>query len=259
MMNDAEAQVMDALHRASQAQQAGEHAAALRELLFIHTDCGHDDRGANHLRGFALHEWGRLAEAYPPAREALIAARDEELRRLLAGETSSRSFGDDYDAPRWLEVASMNRALGDLASTARTFVTLVDILPEVASRFSRIALPALIAQGDFALAARFLPDPLAMADHLNAYATELPLLPAPGEAPRLAAELTGYVNDVAMAGTILAGVDRADEAATLRAAALAALTDPSLRAMAQRELDEPGTITRTLVDHQMAAEMARQP
>ena len=259
-MNDAAEQVMQSLQRAIQAQRAGDHATALREHLFIHADCGHDDHVANNLRGFALYEWGRLCDTYPPAREALVAVRDEEVRRLLAGEAVLRSFNDGLQASRWREVARINETLGDMASTYHTFVALLDVLPEEAKRGSHIALPALIAHGDFALAGRFLPDPLAMADDINANAAVLPLMPGPRQAPRLAADLMSYAGDVALAGVILAGLGREDEATALRTACLAALADPALSALVQQEVDAPGTISRMVSDHQMAAdaEAARQ-
>lgn len=245
-------QILEALHRAADAQQAGDHAGALREHLFIHADCGHDDPVSNNLRGFALYEWARLAQDYPPALDALVTVRDEEVQRLLAGDVFSRIFADGQNASRWREVVRINDTLGDLASTHRTFVTLLDRLPEVAQRESRIALPALIAQHDFALAGRFLPDALAQASRLNEMAADLPLLPAAGEAPRLAAELMGYVEDVTVAGAILEGLERQGEAASLRADALAALSVPALRALAQQELQAPGAIMQALADHELA-------
>ncbi len=259
-MSDAAGQVMEALHRAIQSRQAGDEATALREHLFIHADCGHDDHVANNLRGFALYEWGRLCDTYAPARDALVAVRDEEVRRLLAGETVLRSFGDGLQASRWREIARINETLGDMASTYRTFVALLDVLPEEARRGSHIALPALIAHGDFALAGRFLPDPLAMADDINANAAALPLMPGPRQAPRLAADLMSYARDVALAGSILEGLGREGEAAALQEAALAALADPALRTLVRQEVDAPGTISRMVSEHQMAAdaEAARQ-
>jgi hypothetical protein len=75
-----------------------------------------------------------------------------------------------------------------------------------------------------------------------------PLVPPPGQAPRLAAELSLLVGDVRIAQAVLRARGQADEAAQLGARLLDGLASEPLRALARRELDEEGTIMRAVTE-----------
>ncbi len=66
------------------------------------------------------------------------------------------------------------------------------------------------------------------------------------------------VKDVRIAAAILRGQGQAAEADALCAALLAGLTNDAMRALAQRELDAPGSITADIVNRQMAQEQQDQ-
>ena len=89
---------------------------------------------------------------------------------------------------------------------------------------------------------------------VNALAASLPLFPAPGTAPRLAAELMNLVRDVRITAAVLRGQEQAAEADTLYATLLSGLENDAMRTLAQRELDAPGSITAEIVNRQMAQE-----
>jgi ribosomal protein S18 acetylase RimI-like enzyme len=187
-------------------------------------------------------EWPLLIEQYAPAREAMIRERDEQNRRLLAGELT---FGESGDRPRdrFSIIDDMNEALKDSRATYDLFRELLAVQPEVAKRIGWRALPATVEAQDYALAERYVTDPLSWLTELNGLAEKLPLMPANG-APRLAAELSNYVRDLSLCEAVWRGLGRVAEADALRAAAIDGITDSALRAMALRELAEPGTIFR---------------
>ena len=112
------------------------------------------------------------------------------------------------------------------------------------------------AIGDFALAERYRGDPLASLEGVNDQARCAPLFPLPGQAPRLAAELMNLATAVRLGAAILRGLGRGSEAEALRASLLAGLATAELKEWARRELDLPGTITREIVDRQMAQDCA---
>jgi hypothetical protein len=208
-------------------------------------------------------EWAFLATEYPPARTALEEARDEQVGRLLAGDMTVGPDGDKHPAflhgSRFALIAEMNRILGDARSTYEVFVRLDAMRPDLARRHAFLALPAVVAACDFALADRYRGEPLAHLDALHATAAAYSLFPPPGQAPRLAAELTLLVNDVRIASAVLRGRGRATDALALRAHLLAGLPSGPVRGLAQRELDEEGTIMRELVAHQMAQGPLHEP
>lgn len=237
-------------------RQAGRHGEALALLQQLFAGAARAGAPARPGLFLVMLEWAFLATEYPPARTALEEARDEQIGHLLAGDMTVGPDGDTHPAflhgSRFALVAEMNRILGDARSTYEVFVRLDAMRPDLARRHAFLALPAVVAACDFALADRYRGDPLAHLAALNATAAAFPLFPPPDQAPRLAAELTLLVNDVRIASAVLRGRCRATDALALRARLLAGLPSGPVRTLAQRELDEEGTIMREIVAHQMA-------
>lgn len=202
-----------------------------------------------------------LAEQYEPARVFLRNIRDAQAERLLAGDIH---FGLDGDPAvkeyrrvrRFSLIVDINHILKDDASTCEVFAQLDSGHAELARRYAWTALPALVAEGYFELADRYRDDPLKLLDVVNDIALALPLYPPPRQAPRLAAELSNLVRDVRIGMAVLRGTGHKGKADVLGAALVAGLDSDELKALAQRELDAPGTITRELGDRQVAEEAA---
>lgn len=241
----------------------GRHAQALPLLQQLFADAGRVVNPARSSYFIPMLEWQFLAEAYAPAYTALQVERDAQIRLLLSGEhdfgrqdssvpPASNAFGR---ASRFSLIVEMNETLGDVRSTADLFARLDASAPELARRYAWQALPAVVEAGNFALAERYrCPAPLAHLETVNALAASQPLLPAPGTAPRLAAELMNLVKDVRIAAAVLRGQGQAAEADALCAALLAGLANDAMRTLAQRELDAPGSITAAIVRRQMDEE-----
>ncbi|WP_058048995.1 hypothetical protein [Janthinobacterium sp. Ant5-2-1] len=229
----------------------GRHAEALPLLQELFAEAGQTLNPARSSYFMIMLEWKFLAEAYAPAYAALQAERDAQIQLLLSGNT----FGG---RSRFSLIAEMNDTLGDARSTADLFVRLDTCAPELASQYAWQALPAVVESGNFALAERYHGAPLEHLDMVNELAASLPLFPAPRTPPRLAAELMNLVKDVRIAAAILRGQGQAAEADALCAALLAGLTNDAMRALAQRELDAPGSITADIVNRQMAQEQQDQ-
>ena len=237
-------------------RQAGRHSEALAQLRHLFAGAARAGAPARPGLFLVMLEWAFLATEYLPARTALEEARDEQIGRLLAGDMTIGPDGDTHPAflhgSRFALIAEMNRILGDARSTYQVFVRLDAMRPDLARRHAFLALPAVVSACDFVLADRYRGEPLAHLAALNATAAAFPLFPPPDQAPRLAAELTLLVNDVRIASAVLRGRGRASDALALRARLLAGLPSGPVRALAQRELDDEGTIMREIVTHQMA-------
>ncbi len=209
-----------------------------------------------------LFEWSQLIEKYPPAAAALVQARDEQVRRLLAGAPwtgTAAASGDDARIWERVErislIIDMNETLQAPHATHSMFLQLEAQQPELARRYGWRVLPAVVAVGDFTLAERLRGDPLELLETVRQTAAEWPLFPPQGTAPRLGAELTNLTSAVRLGIATLRGLGHAAQADALHAALLAEL-DGELRAMAERELQEPGYITQSMVTHQMALDDA---
>jgi ribosomal protein S18 acetylase RimI-like enzyme len=198
-------------------------------------------------------EWRQLIGQYAPAREAMMRERAAQADRLLAGDIT---FGDrPHD--RFSVIADMNEALEDSRATYELFLQTLAVLPEVSKRSIRNALPAIVEAQDYALAQRYVTDPLPWLAELNRLSELLPLMPA-NAAPRLAAELSNYVRDLSLCEAVWRGLGRVAEADALRAAAIDGIADGAVRAMALRELAERGAIFRELGEAKVHLESVRE-
>lgn len=241
-------------------REEGLHADALVLLQQLFAETAQAIAATRPGHFMLMLEWQFLAELYPPARHALKNARDEQIRLLLAGDLHwGRDGGSTPQAEfvfprasRFSLIADMNDTLGDAHSTAELFAQLDASAPELARQYAWQALPAVVESGNFALAERYRTTPLAHLDMVNALAADHPLFPAPGRPPRLAAELMNLVKDVRIAVAVLRGQEQGAEADALCAALLAGLANDAMRALAQRELEAPGSITADIVNGQMA-------
>lgn len=243
----------------------GRHGELLAFLQQMYAEAEQLPAPARTEYFMTLFQWKMLIEKYPPAADALVQARDEQARRLLAGELFAGTGGALADAlpsyervERFSLIVEMDNTLGQPRATYALFLQLEAAQPELAGRHAWRALPAIVEAGDFALADRYRGDPLDLLANVNYSAATMPLFPPGREAPQLAADLTNLARQAGIGIAVLRGLGREAEAQALRAALLSGLANEELRALAQRELDVPGTIIRMAVERQTALEGGRQ-
>jgi hypothetical protein len=234
-------------------REAGRYDEALALLRATLAAADGADRGDMFI---AMLEWRFLAEVYAPAADALRAARDEQVARLLAGDVAFAGGADEayWRGSRFALIVEMNGILDDARSTHDVFARLHADRPDLARRYAYAALQAVVEAGDYDLADVYRGEPLARLASVNVSAARLPLFPPPDKSPRLAAELSGLTSDVRVALAVLRGRGQHAEADTLRARMLDGLPAGPLRELAERELDAPGSITQAIVAHQMEQE-----
>ena len=250
---------MDQIMNAIMARREGRHEAALALLLGLFDVAASAGEAPGAGPFITMFEWRQLMDEYAPARAALVAARDGQVARLLAGDDRF-SAGDDHTSmghhqwpqSRFDVIVAINDDLNDGAATYALFLRLQSLMPAYAEKRAWRVVPAMVEAGDFTLAERHLGDPLDRLTELNDLSHVLPLFPGPGTAPRLAAELSNFMKDVRLRAAILYGLGRAADADGLRSAALAGLTSDDMRAVARREAAVPGTILQQATEHQLA-------
>lgn len=241
----------------------GRHEELLAYLEELYAQTEHAPAPARTDYFMTMFQWKLLIEKYAPAAGALARARDEQVRRLLGGEPYTGTAPWLEDRSRMYErveriglIVDMNETLGDPHATHALFLQLEARQPELARRYAWRALPAIVAAADFALAERYRGDPLDLLAEVNCNARTFTLFPPGRQAPRLAADLMSLTREVRIAIAVLRGLGRQTEADAVRDGLLGGLENAELRALAERELDEPGTISRCVVEHQMALDEA---
>ena len=238
----------------------GRHAEALSLLQELFAEAERESRPGRPRFFMTMFQWALLAGVYAPARTALEEVRQAQVAQLLAGDlhcgagASASHEGDVPRTARFSLIVEMNRILRDAQSTTDLFVQLDTRHPELARRYARHALPALVETGDFALADRYRTNPLALLDEVSDIARRLPLFPTNGKAPRPAGELIDLTMDVRIGMAVLRGLGHEAASDALGLAMLVGLESSEVRGLAQRELDGPGTINREIVAHKMAQE-----
>lgn len=191
---------------------------------------------------YALADWLELGKHYPEAHTTLLSIRDRKTEQILRGEGTRELFHD---------VAAINDHLGEAARTHALFRRLAEMAPELAKSCSSVALPVLVAAGDFDLAKLFLPEidghVRSLADRLNARVRDLQERPGPvgsreseKSAMMFSVEADLYAEDVRFILLVLDRTGRLPEATRVRAEALALVADESMREEVRLLLPQPG-------------------
>ena len=148
------------LDRAGEDASAGRFAEALAGFVWFHEHAvGIDPAWTGVRRSFALGDWHDLALKYPPALDAMRAARDAaEVRFDAAGEASA-----------FRDLAALNEHLGEPDRAVRRFLRTAAADPAGAARLYRTAEPLLIAAGESAACGPFVDAADALSDAADLY------------------------------------------------------------------------------------------
>jgi hypothetical protein len=104
--------------------RAGRFEEALERMVWFHHNAlVHQPSMAGVRLSFALSDWRRLGDVYPPAHAALVETRDAALRQLFENPGERRHF---------LDLNGLNRALGEESRTLDAFAQLAALHPEEA-------------------------------------------------------------------------------------------------------------------------------
>lgn len=130
---------------------ARRYNVALAKQLWFHKNAVRYNRGLSAVRtSFALGYWRQLADAYPPALDALKRAREEAWSATVSDADTTLALTSFRD------FAALNRTLGEESRTATAFAQLDREKPEIAQRVAMAARPALIRAKQFDLCAKYV-------------------------------------------------------------------------------------------------------
>jgi|HubBroStandDraft_1064217.scaffolds.fasta_scaffold310680_1 hypothetical protein len=212
----------EVLRQARQLVKSHQGSAALEKYIWFHDhalDAGMSLCGVR--LSFAISEWVDLGEVYPPARRALESVRDAKTESLMQGT---------YDVSLFRDVASINRALGQVERTRDLFKTIAGADRGVAEKCFHIALESLAHTKEFGLARSFMPDPRKEIDHF-AIPFKFAAKRTPSVSPDMFQEtlIEIYVKKIGLILQVVAGVGEEDLSNHLRLYAVECVPDALLR------------------------------
>ena len=211
----------EVLRQARQLVKSEQYAAALEKYIWFHDHALDVDRAFAGVRlSYAILEWVDLGEVYPPARKALESVRDAKTESLTQGT---------YDVSLFHDVASINRAFGQVERTRDLFKTIAAADRSVAEKCFHIALESLVDTKEFALARSFMPDPQKEIEHF-AMPFKFDQQSTRSDSPEIQEALVKiYVKKVNRILEVFLEVGEEDVANNLRYYALECVPDAQLR------------------------------
>lgn len=132
----------------SEDRRAKRFEDALAKVLWFHEHVLEHEPSMRGVRlSFALAEWLNLAETYPPAMEAMCAARDR-------AEDEVRKGGDIAQALR--DATALNQTLGEPARNVALYKILDANYPDLARSTLPIVYTSLVETGEYALCGKYM-------------------------------------------------------------------------------------------------------
>lgn len=217
-----ETEATKVLREARQLVKSEQYPAALEKYIWFHDHALDFDRALAGVRlSYAIFEWVDLGEVYPPARSALESVRDTKAELLAQGT---------YDVNLFHDVASINRAFGQVDRISDLFRSIANADRGFATKCFHIALESLVRMKEFDLARSFISDPRKEIDH---FAMSLRFVPKQPQSvsPEMMQEtfVSIYVKKVNLLLQIFTGMGDEEASDQLRHYAVECVTDAQLR------------------------------
>lgn len=134
----------------------GEYAEALDKLAWYHEN----SRGTAHAGvrlSFAMNDWKALGEQFPPAKDKLMAIRDEQEKKLLTGKGGF--FDGKNGFMEFTEVAAIDRTYGQEKKSYELICKLAEQSPDRAKACFFAVRDLLVKNHDYALYLKLSPEP----------------------------------------------------------------------------------------------------
>ena len=202
----------------------GRYPEALRDLLWFHNNALAESASWSGVRrSYALDDWVRLGQVYPPALTAIQGVRDIKATALLRGESNRSAFRD---------IVAIDEYLNATSKTYELYLELMRGHPELAKACAQDALWSIVSAKDYQLAAQLTPDPESIIRSKSAELNQnvrLIKCESYSRAPTRWSYVCNHVEDIQELLKIKVGIGQHAEAARLKSLAIALIESPSLR------------------------------
>lgn len=126
----------------------GEYELALERTIWFHNHALEHDPGMLGVRlSFALSDWYKLANAYPPALVALNNAREANAELIMSGESDFSTFS---------EYVSMNRVFNEENESINLFKQIEITHPSAAQDYWRLIKDIAIQRNEYGLLRKYI-------------------------------------------------------------------------------------------------------
>ena len=210
---------------------AGKYEIALAKQIWYHENAVKLQPAQSGVRlSFAMMNWLKLGEKYPPALEKLIEIRDETEKKMRDENRIRVRFEDFQD------FTAINKTLRQEERTVEVFKWLSAASEEDAKLMYRISEPALIKYKEYEMCGKYI-DPESDVQRIgDSYAQGLTMTQKFGKEYQNFVDKT-VVNQAAILVAILVKNDRVPEAKEAANQLKGFVTDAKLSEKLKRELD----------------------
>jgi hypothetical protein len=140
------------LKKTRELQNEGKYTEALERHIWFYNNALQYQKSMSGVRNsFALSDWKKLGEVYPPAKKALLEIRDTKTKEIAANGGSTELFQD---------VSAINRTLGRESETIQLFEGLMKTSPELAKRSWIIVKDATFAAKRYDIIQQYIGNPI---------------------------------------------------------------------------------------------------
>lgn len=129
----------------------GKYEEALQKHLQFYEESKNSPGMGGVRLSYALSEWFRLSQKYPPAKKALIDTRDKNEKTLLDETGDFNNFHD---------LSSINNILGEEDKTLQLFLNIHKTQPKLAKFCFIIAKDLLVRKKEYQICGEYIPDPI---------------------------------------------------------------------------------------------------
>jgi hypothetical protein len=215
------------LQEAEADTRAGRYEDSLAKHIWFHENALNIQPAQYGVRlSFALSDWVKLGESYPPALEKLKSIRDQDEKKIRQGK-SSRGIFHDFEA--------INKELKETSRTKDTFIWLDSNAPTFAKEVFDIAEPDLVRAKEYRLCNKYL-DPNNSFQHMLDLYKETMEIAKNSQFGKRTSEYDQkeFSNSSATLVALLAVNGRTAEANDIATKATAAYDDPQFKSLLQK-------------------------
>jgi hypothetical protein len=132
--------------------QEGKNEEALKRCIWFHNHALEYQESMTGVRlSFALSDWKKLGDQYPPALAALKEIRDQKTKKIIDSADNPNLFQD---------VASINRTLYNNDKTVSLFKSLSEVKPQFAKDCWIFAKPYLFESKSYDIIKKYIGNPM---------------------------------------------------------------------------------------------------
>jgi len=132
--------------------QSGKNEEALERCIWYHENALAIDSSYRGVRlSFALSNWMKLAEQYPPALSAFKDIRDKNTESVLKNGGTYQEF---------IDLNAFNRELGEEYKTVELFTVLDEKYPKSATEYWPTAKRSMFNQKEYSIISKYLDNPV---------------------------------------------------------------------------------------------------